>query len=94
MRKYRMLPVVVEAMQWFGSLDDVELLWTWMSLYGDQQYFFGHKEKYYMTVDNENIEIEINDYIIRGQNGKFYPCKPNIFWKTYEEVDNEKYHEI
>lgn len=26
------------------------------------------------------------DYIIRGVNGEFYPCKPDIFEKTYEEV--------
>jgi len=23
------------------------------------------------------------DYIIKGVNGKFYPCKPDIFKKTY-----------
>jgi hypothetical protein len=26
------------------------------------------------------------DYIIKGVNGEFYPCKPDIFAKTYEEV--------
>lgn len=26
------------------------------------------------------------DYIIKGINGEFYPCKPDIFAKTYEEV--------
>lgn len=26
------------------------------------------------------------DYIIKGVNGEFYPCKPDIFVKTYEEV--------
>jgi hypothetical protein len=27
------------------------------------------------------------DYIIRGIQGEYYPCKPNIFEKTYERVD-------
>lgn len=27
------------------------------------------------------------DYIIRGVEGEFYPCKPDIFAKTYDEVD-------
>ena len=27
------------------------------------------------------------DYIIRGVNGEIYPCKPDIFEKTYEKVD-------
>jgi hypothetical protein len=26
------------------------------------------------------------DFIIKGVNGEFYPCKPDIFKKTYEEV--------
>lgn len=26
------------------------------------------------------------DYIIKGVNGEFYPCKPEIFEKTYEKV--------
>ena len=30
---------------------------------------------------------EIGDYIIKGVNGEFYPCKPDIFEKTYEVVD-------
>ena len=27
------------------------------------------------------------DYIIKGVNGEFYPCKPDIFEKTYELVE-------
>ena len=28
----------------------------------------------------------VGDYIIRGVNGEVYPCKPDIFEKTYEEA--------
>lgn len=28
------------------------------------------------------------EYIIQGVNGEIYPCKPDIFEKTYEEVDD------
>lgn len=31
-------------------------------------------------------QTAIGDYIIKGVNGEFYPCKPSIFAKTYEEV--------
>jgi PhoPQ-activated pathogenicity-related protein len=27
------------------------------------------------------------DWIIKGINGEFYPCKPDIFEKTYEQVE-------
>ena len=29
----------------------------------------------------------VGDYIIKGVNGEFYPCKPDIFEKTYEAVN-------
>ena len=32
------------------------------------------------------MEISDNDYIIQGVNGEFYPCKPDIFKKTYEVI--------
>lgn len=36
----------------------------------------------------EGIMIVSNgDYIIKGVNGEFYPCKPEIFEKTYEIID-------
>jgi hypothetical protein len=26
------------------------------------------------------------DFVIRGVQGEFYACKPDIFWQTYEKV--------
>ena len=31
-------------------------------------------------------EASVGDYIIKGVNGEYYPCKPDVFEKTYEEV--------
>ena len=33
-----------------------------------------------------NMEASIGDHIIKDVNEEFYPCKPNIFAKTYEEI--------
>ncbi|MGN1481051.1 hypothetical protein [Porcipelethomonas sp.] len=32
------------------------------------------------------MKASIGDYIITGVNGEQYPCKPDIFEKTYEEI--------
>lgn len=32
------------------------------------------------------MQASTGDYIIKGVNGEFYPCKPDIFEKTYEKV--------
>jgi hypothetical protein len=38
------------------------------------------------TLEGEHT-ASIGDYIIRGVKGEFYPCKPDIFMATYEEVE-------
>jgi len=32
------------------------------------------------------MTAQINDWIIKGVRGEFYPCAENIFYETYEEV--------
>ena len=32
------------------------------------------------------MRCEVGDYIIKGVNGEFYPCKPDIFKKTYDVI--------
>lgn len=38
------------------------------------------------TLEGTMIATE-GDWIIRGVQGEFYPCKPDIFLETYEQVD-------
>lgn len=33
-----------------------------------------------------DIRASMGDFIIQGVQGEFYPCKPDIFAQTYEEV--------
>ena len=80
MPKFRKKPVVIEAMQWNGNnLDEV--------------FRFGDDNDTALELQGEMIKIEtlegtmtaqIGDWIIKGVNGEFYPCKPDIFEKTYE----------
>jgi len=37
------------------------------------------------TLEGEMLARQ-GDYIIKGVNGEFYPCKPDIFEKTYDAV--------
>lgn len=34
-----------------------------------------------------DMKVSLGDYVIRGVQGEFYPCKPDIFHATYEAVD-------
>jgi hypothetical protein len=33
------------------------------------------------------MRADLGDWIIRGVQGEFYPCKPDIFAATYEPVE-------
>ena len=33
------------------------------------------------------MTASVGDYVIKGVNGEFYPCKPDIFEKTYEPAE-------
>jgi len=35
------------------------------------------------------MTAQLNDWIIKGVNGEIYPCKPDIFEKTYELVEDD-----
>lgn len=41
----------------------------------------------YISVSGGRMLVSFGDYIIKGVNGEFYPCKPDIFIKTYVPVD-------
>ena len=45
-----------------------------------------NRNLYIKTLEGE-MHVSGGDYIIRGVNGEFYPCKPDIFEKTYELVE-------
>lgn len=90
--KFRKKPVVIEAVRWDGSnlkevieftgLHESVAQWPW--------------EDYQKLVWEEGLKIftlegplmaSIGDWIIKGVKGEFYPCKPDIFEATYEQVE-------
>ena len=88
-QKWRKKPVVIEAIQWTGEnkLDilafcgrDAEI---WTPEDSDETICEIHTMEGIMTA-------RVNDYIIKGLIGEFYPCKPNVFEKTYDLVEVKK----
>lgn len=78
-KKYRKKPVIIEAIQWNGkNLTEID------NFVGGSLKIEGSSLVIY-TLEGD-MEASINDYIIKGVNGEFYPCKPDIFDKTYERA--------
>src|SRR5690606_633802 len=78
-KKYRKKPVVVEAIQWTG--DNTSEIMKWI---GDKAYF---RDTLYIKTLEGDHRASVGDYIIKGIKGEFYPCKPDVFEKTYELVE-------
>ncbi|MGX7393993.1 hypothetical protein [Carnobacterium mobile] len=46
-----------------------------------------NKNQYFIQTLEGNMYVSLGDYIIKGVNGEFYPCKPDIFEKTYDIIN-------
>lgn len=84
-KKYRKKPVVVEAVQYRGH-NSFPLVKKIMGDDFEKVLFRPFSEKLIIPTLEGDIEVSIGDYIIKGVQGEFYPCKPDIFEATYEEV--------
>lgn len=88
--KYRKKPVTIEAIQFEDNSDRIIEIHEFMG--GDTiRVNYEDKDNPYLKIETlEGImKASVGDYIIKGVNGEFYPCKPDIFEKTYERVIDE-----
>lgn len=83
-KKYRKKPVVIEAVQWTGeNLDEIKE-------FCGEFFNYAHLGSLSIfTLEGRHI-ASVRDYIIKGVAGEIYPCKPDIFEKTYEDVEEEE----
>ncbi|MFA5760059.1 MAG: hypothetical protein WC942_12015 [Clostridia bacterium] len=90
-QQYRKKPIIVEAIQF--NIDNTEFIKSWL-----KENYINYSEGF--RDETVLVEILINtlegpmiasygDYIIKGIHGEFYPCKPDIFKKTYDLVKEE-----
>lgn len=51
--------------------------------------FYPEQNRFVILIDTleGTMEANVGDYIIKGIKGEFYPCKPDIFEQTYEELN-------
>ena len=93
MAKYRKKPVIIEAVQFNGfnkengQVDLSERPEWLINEFGKKVIFFDKRNTLTIKTLEGNMIANIGDWIIKGINGEFYPCKPEIFEQTYELVE-------
>ncbi len=104
MPKFRKKPVIIEALQWTGK-NEIEI-YNFLENSNVSSSIDVKNEGKNFTIKFDNgpmqkgslhiktlegdMKANINDFIIEGVNGEFYPCKPDIFEATYEKIEEEK----
>jgi len=87
-KRYRKKPVEIEALQWTG-----DNLQECIDFLGDS--YGGHRadrtpggksEITVLTLEGRHIASR-GDYIVRGVQGEHYPVKPDIFERTYDDIE-------
>ena len=80
--KFRKKPIIIEARQYNGK--NAEELVEWMKT--GSLINLGKPVLIIYTLEGQ-LAASVGDWIIKGVKGEFYPCKPDIFEETYEEIE-------
>jgi hypothetical protein len=96
---YRKKPVEIEARQLAGSNGEIHAVYQWIeqNTQGSFDPLADEVPASGVSIDPATgflliatlegvMQAKPGDWIIKGIQGEFYPCKPDIFEATYEEV--------
>lgn len=86
--KYRKLPVEIDAIQFDGTKESGDQIIKWAKAMKGREIWWDMPHERELVIDTLEGEMFVSrgDFVIRGVVGEFYPCKPDIFAKTYEPV--------
>lgn len=94
--KFRKKPVVIEAVRFEYTMNGIQKLQAFcgsvLGVVSKERHPDAKAEAQICTLEDgvhltvKHIATE-GDWIIKGVQGEFYPCKPDIFEATYEPVN-------
>lgn len=90
MAKFKKKPVVVEAVQFLPyrkSYDEIARLAASNIRTVRIIEIEDALPQLFIDTLEGRMEATLGDWIIKGVSGELYPCKPDIFMATYEQVD-------
>jgi hypothetical protein len=84
--QYRKRPLVITAMQWTGENIHELITELTTTLEKPLRYPYMLNGELIVPTLEGTLRAQKGDYIIRGVDDELYPCKKEIFQKTYELV--------
>ena len=84
--KFKKRPVIIDAVQWNVTNSAWDAMMSMgVGRNGWKPGQLGSGIFYIVTLEGDML-VSQGDWVIKGVSGEFYPCKPDIFDLTYEEV--------
>ena len=80
-RRFKTREVVIEAIEWTGE-NRIEVT----AFTGGKAGFDFVDDQCVIETLEGSMRADVGDMVIRGLEGEYYPCKPRIFEKKYEEI--------
>lgn len=95
---YELKSKTVEAIQWTGNnLEEIMSFLGSEFSYQDNTAYFTAKFSYdpssrklfIFSLNNGQLEVTVNDYIVKNAFGEYYPCRRSIFEKAYKRKETK-----
>lgn len=80
-KKYKTKPCEIEAIQYDGS--NIKEIRNFIG----KSFEVRTVEGIYIRTLEGIMRASVGDYVIKGLRGEFYPCKPDVFEKKYELIE-------
>lgn len=84
MARYKKKPVVIEAERFTGGFSFSEMGVAWGEEFLSEVIYNHAANELWIDTLEGRMRANIGDWVIKGVNGEFYPCKSDIFAKSYE----------
>jgi hypothetical protein len=79
-KTYRKKPCIVQAIQY--TEDTLEEIRAFVP----RKHLVEERHRIFIETPEGGMEVRLRDFVIRGIKGEYYPCKPDIFLESYDEV--------
>lgn len=87
--KFKKKPVTIEAIQWTGEniAEIIEFVKGDVRIDAESNDGQTSRRELHINTLEGVMHASKGDWIIKGVQGEFYPCKPDIFEKTYDPAE-------
>lgn len=86
-KKYITKPCEIVAVEW--NDDNFEEISEFTNYDAEMVLVTSGKHELVINTLKGQVIVNVGDFIIKGLRGEFYPCKPDVFHKKYEEQQEE-----